>query len=272
MKNNIASKSIALISTAALLLGLSAGAAFAQQNLLANASFEAGVHNITATGNLPGWGWVGPASDNSDYGVAQSSTPPNVAEQGDFYAYFHGHPTDGSQDCLGQSVALTPGSNYTFTCYLGTDGTTLGSGALMYILIGTSFGIDYSQDTLLVSFLPNSSNAIPYQKFTTNFTATTTSEILACHGVDGASSILMDNASIVLAVPTTPPLSLGLSPSNTLVFTWAGTTNGVQLQANASLDTTNWVTLTNTPETVGSNLQIVLPAPASNQFYRLMVP
>jgi hypothetical protein len=270
MKNNIASKRISLISTAALLLSLSTGAAFAQQNLVANGSFESGAQ--TTMNNLPGWGWIGPADNNSDYGVAQSGTAPNMAEAGDFYAFFHGHPTDGSQDCLGQSISLTPGSNYTFTCYLATDGTTLGSGALMYILIGTTFGIDYSQDTLLVSFLPNSSNAIPYQKFTTNFTATTTSEILAFHGVDGASSILLDNVSITLAVPTAPPLNLGLSPSNTLVFTWPATNNAVQLQANASLDTTNWVTLTNTPVTVGSNLQIVLPAPGSNRFYRLMGP
>jgi len=57
-----------------------------------------------------------------------------------------------------------------------------------------------------------------------------------------------------------------------LVFTWPATTNGVQLQANASLGTTNWVTLTNAPGTVDSNLQIVLSAPASSQFYRLTVP
>jgi hypothetical protein len=270
MLKSIASNKNALISTAALVLGLSAGTGFARQNLISNGSFESGAQ--TTMNNLPGWGWIGPADNNSDYGVAQSSTAPNMAEAGDFYAFFHGHPTDGSQDCLGQSVSLTPGSNYTFTCYLATDGTTKGSGALMYILIGTSFGIDYSQDTLLVAFLPNSSNAIPYQKFTTNFTATTTSEILAFHGVNGASSILLDNVSITLAVPAPPPLSLGLSPSNTLVFTWPATTNGVQLQANGSLDTNDWVTLTNAPETVGSNLQIVLPAPGSNQFYRLMGP
>jgi hypothetical protein len=260
----------AVISTVGLVLGLSTGAAFAQQELMANGSFESGAQSTML--GLPGWGWIGPADNNSDYGVAQSSASPDVAEAGNFYAYFHGHPTDGSQDCLGQSVNLTVGSQYTFTCYLATDGTTLGSGALMYVLIGTSFGINYAEDVLLVSYLPNSSNAMPYQKFTTNFTATTSSEILAFHGVDGASSILLDNVSITLAVPIAPPLTLGLSPTNTLVFTWPATTNGVQLQANASLGTTNWVTLTNTPATVGSNDQIVMPAPGSNQFYRLTLP
>jgi len=259
-----------VISTVGLVLGLSAGAAFAQTELISNGSFESGAQ--TTMNNLPGWDWVGPADNNSDYGVAQSSVYPDVAEAGNFYAYFHGHPTDGSQDCLGQSVSLTVGSNYTFTCYLATDGTTLGSGASMYVLIGTDFAIDYTQDVLLAAYLPNSSNAIPYQKFTTNFTATTTSEILAFHGVDGASSILLDNVSLTLAVPSAPPLNLSLSPTNTLVFTWTTPTNGFLLQANASLGTTNWVTLTNAPVTVGTNLQIVLPAPASNQFYRLTLP
>jgi hypothetical protein len=267
MNKRSTSKRTAVISTIGLVFGLSASAAFARQELIANGSFESGAQANMY--NLPGWDWIGPADNNSDYGVAQASVSPDVAEVGSFYAYFHGHPTDGSQDCLGQSVALTAGAQYTFTCYLATDGTTFGSGALMYALIGTSFGIDYSQDQPLATFLPNSSNAIPYQKFTTNFTATTSSEILAFHGVDGASSILLDNVSIMLAVP---PLNLALSPSNMLVFTWSATTNGYQLQANASLDTTNWVTLTNTPATVGSNLQIVLPPPASNQFYRLTLP
>ena len=41
------------------------------------------------------------------------------------------------------------------------------------------------------------------------------------------------------------------------------------LQANASLTTTNWVTLTNAPVTFGSSNRIVLPMPASNLFYPL---
>jgi hypothetical protein len=259
-----------VISTVGLVLGLSTATAFARQELIANGSFESGAQ--TTMSGLPGWGWIGPADNNSDYGVAQSSVSPDVAEAGNFYAYFHGHPTDSSQDCLGQSVHLTVGAQYTFSCYLATDGATLGSGALMYVLIGTSFGIDYSQDVLLTAYLPNSSNALPYQKFTTNFTATTSTEILAFHGVDATSSILLDNVSLTPAIAPAPPLTLSLSPTNTLVFTWPTSTNGYHLQANVSLATTNWVTLTNTALTVGSNLQIVLPPPASNQFYRLTVP
>jgi len=47
---------------------------------------------------------------------------------------------------------------------------------------------------------------------------------------------------------------------------------GYHLQINGSLDTANWVTLTNEPATVGLSNQIVLPAPATDAFYRLMLP
>ena len=266
MRKRSITKRNAVISSFGLALSLATVAAFAQQELIVNGSFESGPAGIE---DFPGWDLIGPADNNSDYGVAESSVFPDVAEQGNFYAYFHGHPTDGSQDCLGQTVNLTVGAQYTISYYLATDGTTLGSGAAMWVVIGTSFGIDYSQDVLLTAYLPNSSNAIPYQEFTTNITATTSSEILSFHGIDATSSILLDNVSMT---PAAPPLNLSLSSSNTLVFTWTDSTAGFLLQANASLGTTNWVTLTNAPVTAGSSNQIVLPTPASNQFYRLTLP
>jgi hypothetical protein len=258
-----------LIRIVGLMLGLSAAAALAQQNLIVNGSFESGPAGMKT---FPGWDAIGTADNNSDYGVAQSSVAPDVAEDGNFYAYFHGNPTDGSQDCLGQTVHLTVGAHYTISYYLATDGTTHGSGAAMWVVIGNSFGIDYSQDLSLTAYFPDSSNAIPYQKFTTTITATNSSAILSFHGIDATSAILLDNVSVTLAVPTTPQLNLSLSPTNTLVFTWTSTTAGYLLQTNASLATTNWVTLTNTPVTAGSSNQIVLPAPASKVFYRLRLP
>lgn len=263
MKQNIAIK---MISTAGLVLGLSAGGVFAQQNLIVNGSFESGGAGFQ---HFPGWDAIGPADNHSDYGVAQSSIDPDVAEQGNFYAYFHGNPTDSSQDCLGQTVSLTVGAQYTISYYLATDGTTLGSGAAMYVVIGTSFGIDYSHDVSLTTYLPNSSNAIPYQKFTTTITATNSSEILSFHGFDATSSVLLDNVSMTLAGPQ---LNLSLSPTNTLVFAWTSPTAGYHLQVNASPGTTNWLTLTNEPVTAGSSNQLILPAPASNVFYRLTQP
>jgi hypothetical protein len=230
--------------------------------LVVNGSFETGPAGEDL---FPSWDGNGPASNNSNYGVAHSSVSPDVAEQGNFYAYFHGHPTDSSQDCLGQTLSLTVGAQYTISFYLATDGPTTNSGAVMWAVIGTSFGIDYSQDLSLVAYWPNSPNPIPYQKFTTNIIATVSNPVLSFHGIDAASSILLDNVSVTRVIP---PLNVHLSPTKNLVFTWTNPT-GLLLQTNASLRTTNWVTLTNTPVTVGSSNQIILPVPTSNLFYRL---
>jgi hypothetical protein len=261
-------KNIARISTAGLVLGLSAGAVFAQPNLIVNGSFETGGGGFQ---NFPGW-YIGPAANNSNFGVVQSGVAPDVAESGSYYAYFHGHPTDSSQDCLGQTLNLTVGAQYTISYYLGTDGTTHGSGAAMWVDFGTSFGIDYSLDVTLTAYYPNSSNAIPYQKFTTTITASNATEILSFHGIDATSSILLDNVSVTLVVPA-PQLNLSVSPTNKLLFTWMSATNGFLLQTNGSLLTSNWVTLTNQPVTAGASNQIVLPAPVNNNvFYRLRLP
>jgi hypothetical protein len=269
MTKNKTIKIIAMLSSVGLALGWSTGAVFAQQNLINNGSFESGAPGYK---NFPEWDAIGPADNNSDYGVATASVSPDVAEQGTNYAYFHGDPTDDSQDCLGQTVNLTVGAQYTISYYLGTDGTTLGSGAEMYVVIGTSFGIDYSQDVQLTDYEPNSSNALPYQKFTSIITATNANPILSFHGFDATSAILLDNVSMTLVVPSPPQLNVKAAPTNMLAFTWTSPTNGYRLQANASPGTTNWTTLTNAPVTVGSSNQIVLPAPGSNLFYRLTLP
>jgi len=107
MKKCINIKMNALISTLGLVLGLSAGVVFAQQNMIINGSFEAGG---SGNGNFPEWDWIGWADNNSDYGVTPSGVAPEVAEQGNYYAYFHGNPTDGSQDCLGQTVNVVVGA------------------------------------------------------------------------------------------------------------------------------------------------------------------
>ena len=164
------------------------------------------------------------------------------------------------------------GAQYTISYYLGTDGSTLGSGCAMYVVIGTSFGIDYSQDLPLTDYEPNSSTALPYQKFTSTITASNSTEILSFHGFDATSAILVDNVSMTLVVPPGPQLNVKAAPTNMLDFTWTSQTNGYRLQANAALNSTNWTTLTNAPVTVGSSNQIVLSAPGSNVFYRLALP
>ena len=253
------------------LVGLSVSPASAQTNLVANGSFEVGPAGEEKFTN---WGWLGPASNSSDYGVTQSSVYPDVAEQGNYYAYFRGHPTDSSQDCLGTTVNLKVGGLYNISYFLGTDGPTLGTGAAMWVVIGTSFGIDLNQDLMLTAFYPNSSNALPYQKFNTKYLATTASPVLSFHGINAtngmaaASAILLDNVSMTLAYPQ---LSINFSPPH-LVFSWPLTNSAYRLQANTSVITTNWVTLTNLPVSVGANSQIVLPAQTAQKFFRLTLP
>lgn len=255
-----------------LVLSLSGSPAQAQTNLVANGSFESG-----PAGELqfPSWGAIGPSSNFSNYGVAQSGVSPDVAEQGNYYAYFRGHPTDSSQDCLGTTVNLKVGGLYHISYYLGTDGSTLGTGAAMWVVIGTSFGIDLNQDLMLTAFYPNSSNSIPYQKFSTNYLATTASPILSFHGINATNglaatnAILLDNVSMTLAYP---PLKVSLSQPQSIAFTWPYTNSPYRLQANASIGSTNWVTLTNAPANAGGESKIVLPAQAKAQFYRLALP
>lgn len=257
---------------AGAVLGLSAAKVSAQTNLVANGSFEAGP---AGRGQFTDWGLLGPADNLSDYGVAQSTVSPHLAERGNYYAYFRGHPTDNSQDCLGTAVNLKIAALYNISYYLATDGSTLGTGAAMWVVIGTSFGIDLNQDVMLTAFYPNSSNALPYQKFTATYLATTASPILSFHGINATNGmattngILLDDVSMTL---TYPPLNLSLSPSNQLVFRWPYTNTPYRLQVNASLMTTNWVTLTNVPANAGTNSRIVLPMAVDHQFYQLTLP
>jgi hypothetical protein len=272
MKNDLVIR-VSIVATAiGFIITLSAIAVHAQTNLVANPSFEQGP---AGEGQFTAWGWLGPADNLSNYGVAQSSSYPDTAQQGNYYAYFRGHPTDNSQDCLGTTVHLKVGALYNISYYLSTDGSTLNTGAAMWVVIGTSFGIDLSQDLMLTAFYANSPNALPYQKFSTNYLATTASPILSFHGINATNgmaatnAILLDNVSMTL---TFPPLNLSYSPPNLLMFRWPFTNSPYRLQANASLNTPSWVTLTNVPVNAGTNSQIVLPALAGQQYYRLTLP
>jgi hypothetical protein len=260
-----------VFTAACLAIGLSAVETEAQTNLVANGSFEAGP---AGEGQFTDWNWLGPAGSFSNYGVAQSGTPPEVAEQGSYFAYFRGHPTDSSQDCLGTGVSLKIGAFYNISYYLGTDGA-LTNGAAMWAVIGTSFGIDLSQDVMLTAYFPHSATALPYQLFSTLYRATNAAPILSFHGINATNGlavtngILLDNVSVTLAYPA---LTLNFSPPGSLVFSWPSTNSPYRLQANDSLLTTNWVTLGSVPANVGTNSQVTVSAPASPQFYRLTLP
>jgi hypothetical protein len=129
---------------------------------------------------------------------------------------------------------------------------------------------------ILTAYFPDSASALPYQKFSTNYVAASTAPILSFHavnatnGIAATNAILLDNISVV---QTYPPMNFSLTGSDTLVFSWPFTNSPYRLQSNASLGTTNWVTLTNLPVNVGPNNQIAL-ALSTNRvaFYRLTLP
>jgi hypothetical protein len=253
-------------------LGLSALSVDAQTNLVANGSFEAGPTGVEQFSG--GW-FIGPADNHSDFGVAASSVQPEEAEQGAHYAYFRGHPTDTSQDCLGINVNLTIGALYNISFYLGTDGPTEGTGAAMWAVIGPSFGIDYSVDTSLAAYYPNSPNAIPYQLFSTNYLAASTQPVLSFHAINGTNAatakggIFLDNVSMTLMYP---PLAIKVSPNNTLIFTWPYTNSPYRLATANSPTSTHWTIINTTPAGIGANSQVTLPTPSGVHFYRLTLP
>ena len=47
---------------------------------------------------------------------------------------------------------------------------------------------------------------------------------------------------------------------------------GYDLEQNANLATTNWLAVTNAPEVVGSEKQVVVPPSGTNSFFRLKKP
>jgi hypothetical protein len=79
---------------------------------------------------------------------------------------------------------------------------------------------------------------------------------------------------IIAAVqtPGAPVLRVVSTATNTVVVAWPAPSTGFSLQQNPSLSTTNWVGVTNTPVTVGAELQVVISPPAGNRFFRLKTP
>jgi hypothetical protein len=259
------------VSAAVSLFVLTALVAQAQTNLIVNGSFEMGPDGQN---QFTDWPLVAGSDGNSDYGVATATGGYELAEQGTNYAYFRGHPTDSSQDCLGQYVTLTVGALYHISYWMGTDGP-LTNGAAMWAQIGVDYGLS-SRDVPLPAFFPHSATALPYQEFSTNWIATNSYPILSFHGVNATNglpvtnSILLDNVSMAL---TYPPLNSAYSQPNSFVFTWPYTNSPYRLQSCTNLLSANWTTLTNVPANVGSSNQIILTMSTNRSlFYRLTLP
>jgi len=250
---------------------LSAGLASAQTNLVDAGSFEI---EPVGQNTFTGWPLVNGSSDYSDYGVAHVTGGNEMADQGTNFAYFRGHPTDDSQDCLGTYVSPTVGGIYRISYWEATDGP-LTNGAALWAQIGSDYGLS-SADYALPGFFPNSPTALPYREFSTNWIATLSWATLSFHGINATNGItttngiLLDNVSMVLVYPA---LKLVYTKPSLLSFTWPFTNSPYRLQSAATLTTNTWATLTNLPANVGSNNQILLGVSTNRVlFYRLTLP
>jgi hypothetical protein len=69
-----------------------------------------------------------------------------------------------------------------------------------------------------------------------------------------------------------PQLGISLTGTNTVLLSWPATPVAFAPQQCATLGSTNWVTLSDAPTTMGATCQLSIPTPASTTFYRLTSP
>jgi hypothetical protein len=74
-------------------------------------------------------------------------------------------------------------------------------------------------------------------------------------------------ATLLMLSP--PVLRVALTTTNTLLIAWPAAATGYALQQNPDLATTNWTSVTNTPDLVGDEYQVILPPASGQGFYRL---
>jgi len=69
-----------------------------------------------------------------------------------------------------------------------------------------------------------------------------------------------------------PALRVFLTSTNTAVVAWPAPSTGFSLLQNNIVETTNWVSVTNSVIVVGAENQVIISPPAGNRFYRLFHP
>jgi hypothetical protein len=79
---------------------------------------------------------------------------------------------------------------------------------------------------------------------------------------------------IIAAVqtPGSPLLRVERTITNTVLVAWPSSVTGFNLQQNAILGSSNWLPITNSVNTVGSESQVIISPPIGNRFYRLKSP
>jgi hypothetical protein len=79
-------------------------------------------------------------------------------------------------------------------------------------------------------------------------------------------------ALYAVQTPGAPTLRIFLTATNTAVIAWPTPSAGYTLQSNTNLATTNWPSVLNAVNVVGSENQVIISPPAGNRFFRLSHP
>ena len=74
------------------------------------------------------------------------------------------------------------------------------------------------------------------------------------------------------AFASLPQLSMQLTATNTALLSWPSAVGGFVPQQNSDLGTTNWVTIDQPVNQVSGQNEVIVPAPAGPQYYRLVLP
>ncbi len=196
-------KVILITQLAALMLFLFAGESSAQ-NIVKNGDFE-GTTFVQFGDALP-TSWALSPTDDASLSNCGVSSAVNAAidlgpESGTKYMTFQSRETDGSQDCLWQSLPTVAGQKYLITFSVAITGGTIGSTSFL----DPEWDSGGTNDTFLRNSLYYSPSTtvgpVPYQTFTFIETASKTSTTFYFHGVDSSGgSILVDNFSVVPAI------------------------------------------------------------------------
>jgi hypothetical protein len=73
-----------------------------------------------------------------------------------------------------------------------------------------------------------------------------------------------------LGNPATPQLQISATSTNTVALSWPAPAAAFAVQQSPSLNSPNWVTVTDRSVVVAGRNQVVLPAPSGTRFYRLV--
>jgi hypothetical protein len=186
---------------------------------IVNGDFEGGTYNQTFGGStdvLPN-GWSNsPPTNSSKVNVFANGSGPGSAENGTHYLAFESPVTDGTQDCLNQTLSTIAGHQYTISFWVAltpSTGSQFGlapewdSGGANYTIMGTN----------AFYYHPNNSPAVPYTFFSFTETASSNSTLVYFHGADATGAVLLDNVTFA---PVPEPTSLVLVGLTATVGYW----------------------------------------------------